>query len=287
MVLIQLYTPKDVQKAFDLAKDAYKMSPDEPGLSHTLGWLAYQTGNYKLSFGLLQDTVQNQPGDSTALYDFALAAYSLGKVSDAAAAMQNALQAGLLPAQSNQAALFLDMISLAANPAQGAAASARVAGILKTNSDYVPALMVMAVINEQNASVAGAQQSYEKILSDYPDFAPAQRGLAILYAADPGKTGRAYELAMKARDDFPNDPALTKALGIILFQQGDYSRAEDLLNTIAAERNTDAELFYYLGAAQYHVQNGADSKVSLQHALALNLSGNQAAEARRILAELK
>jgi tetratricopeptide (TPR) repeat protein len=287
MVLIQLYTPKDVKKAFDLARDAYKMSPDEPGLSQMLGRLAYQTGNYKLSFGLLQNTVQNQPGDSTALYDFALAAYSLGKVSDAATAMQSALQTGLPSVQSDQAALFLDMISLAANPAQATAATARVASILKTNSDYVPTLMAMAVINEQNASVAGAQQSYEKILSAYPDFGPAQRGLAILYAADPGKTGRAYELAMKARDDFPNDPALTKALGIILFQQGDYSRAVNLLNTVAPERNTDAELFYYLGAAQYHLQNGAESKTSLRHALTLNLSGDQAAEARRILAELK
>jgi tetratricopeptide (TPR) repeat protein len=287
VVLIPLYTPKNVQKAFDLARAAYKLSPDEPGLPHMLGRLAYQMGNYKLSFGLLQDTVQNRAGDSTALYDFALAAYSLGKVSDAATTMQNALQAALPPAQSNQAALFLDMISLAADPAQAAAATARVAGILKTDSDYVPALMAMAVINEQNTNLAGAQQGYEKILSDYPDFAPAQRGLAILYAANPGKTARAYELAMKARDDFPNDSALTKALGIILFQQGDYSRAANLLKTIVAERNADAELFYYLGAAQYHLQNGVESKASLQHALTLNLSGDQAAEARQMISELK
>jgi tetratricopeptide (TPR) repeat protein len=287
MVLIGLYAPTDRSKAFDLAQTAYKLSPDEPGISHVYGRLAFQTGNYKLSFGLLQDTVQNQPGDSTVLYDFALAAYSLGKVSDAAAAMQNALQAGLPPAQSNQASLFLDMISLASNPAQAATTGARVAGILKTNADYVPALMARAVINGQNASIAGAQQDYEKILSDYPDFAPAQRGLAILYAEDPGKTGRAYELAMKARDDFPNDPALTKALGIIVFQQGDYSRAANLLKSIADERNNDAEFFYYLGLAQYHLKNGAESKMSLQQALTLNLSGDQAAEARRILAELK
>ena len=235
----------------------------------------------------MQEAAHNQPGNSNTLYDFALAAYSLGKISDAAAAMKNALQAGLPQAQSNQAALFLDMISLAVNPEQATAANARITGILKTNSDYVPALMALAVINEQKTNVAAAQQNYEKILAHYPDFVPAQRGLAILYATDSSKTGRAYELATKARTDFPNDPALTKALGIILFQQSDYSRAADLLKTIAADRITDAELFYYLGAAQYHLKNAVESKASLQRALTLNLSADQAADAKQMLLELK
>jgi hypothetical protein len=39
--------------------------------------------------------------------------------------------------------------------------------------------------------------------------------------------------------------------------------------------------------AQYHLKNRAESKISLQRALDLNLSGTQAVEARRILAELK
>jgi hypothetical protein len=39
--------------------------------------------------------------------------------------------------------------------------------------------------------------------------------------------------------------------------------------------------------AQYHLKNRAESKTSLQRALDLNLSGTQAVEARRILAELK
>jgi tetratricopeptide (TPR) repeat protein len=285
--LARLYAAKDPQKAFDLAKVAYKLAPSDLGIGYTLGGLAYQNGDYKWAFSLLQETVQNQPGNPNTLYDFALAAYSLGKISDATAAMQSALQAGLTPVQSNQAALFLDMISLAANPAQATAASARVAGILKTNSDYVPALMASAVINEQKTNVAAAEQGYEKILAIYPDFVPAERGLAILYAPESGKTGRAYELAMNVRDDFPNDPTLTKALGIILFQQGDYSRAVNLLKTIVADRNTDAEFFYYLGAAQYHLKNSAESKASLQRALTLNLSGDQAANAKQILLELR
>jgi len=46
-------------------------------------------------------------------------------------------------------------------------------------------------------------------------------------------------------------------------------------------------LMYYLGMAQYHLKNRAESKTSLQRALDLNLTGTQAVEARRILAELK
>jgi hypothetical protein len=42
---------------------------------------------------------------------------------------------------------------------------------------------------------------------------------------------------------------------------------------------------YYLGMAQRRLQPSAESWESLQRALALNLRGDLAAEARRILAE--
>jgi Flp pilus assembly protein TadD len=92
---------------------------------------------------------------------------------------------------------------------------------------------------------------------------------------------------MKAHESFPNDSELGKALGIIVFRQGNYARAASLLKENAAERTTDAELFYYLGASQYRLNNRPGSKASLQQALRLNLSGKLAADSRQMLAELK
>jgi len=173
------------------------------------------------------------------------------------------------------------------NPVQAVAAESRVEEILKSDSNYVPALMVVAVINEQKTNFPAAEQTYEKVLNHFPDFAPAQRNLAILYAEDSSNTERAYAFATKARESFPDDSELGKALGIIVFRQGDFARAASLLKRSIAARGADAELFYYLGAAQFRLKNHAESKTSLQRALSINLSGKLATNATQMLAELK
>jgi tetratricopeptide (TPR) repeat protein len=285
--LAQLYTPKDPQKAFDMSEAAYKLSPNDLDASCNFGRMAYQTGNYKLAFSLLQEAAQNQPDDPKLIYDFAKTAYAVGKISDAQAAVAAALQAGLPSPQSDEAGRFLNLIALSANPAQAVATESNTDEILESDSNYVPALMVMAVISEQKKDFAAAEQNYEKILSQYPDFAPAQRKLAILYSDDSSNAERAYALAVKSRESFPDDPELEKALGILVFRQGDYARAASLLKTSAGDRSADAELFYYLGISQFHLANRVDSKLSLQQALSLGLSGKPAADAREILGQLK
>ena len=72
-----------------------------------------------------------------------------------------------------------------------------------------------------------------------------------------------------------------------VYRQGNYSRAVSLLQESAGKRSEDAELMYYLGMAQYRLKNRAESKTYLQKALDLNVSGAEAAEAKRVLAELK
>jgi len=147
--------------------------------------------------------------------------------------------------------------------------------------------MARAAACESIADVGGAEQAGEKILVRYPDFTPAQKQLARLYAADPTKADRAYALAAKARQVFPDDPVLAKILGVILVQRGDYSHGMNLLQQSAATLTTDAALFYYLGTAQFHLHNRLESKASLQQALALKLSGPAADAAKQMLSELK
>jgi tetratricopeptide (TPR) repeat protein len=285
--LAQLDAAKDVAKAGVLAKAAYAQAPDNPDAAHIYGLLAGQTGDYKLAASLLQQAVQNRANDPRFLFDYAQAAYRVGNVSDAQTAMQNAVQLNLPAPQATEARRWLDLVSLAGDPAQASAASVRVAEILKAEPDYAPALMVLGVIHEHDADATVAAAAYEKILARYPDFAPAQRQLAILYARDPAKTDRAAALAAKARAAFPNDGALTKATGIIAFQQGDFSKAAGILKANAAVNRDDAELFYYLGTAQFKLRQTLAGKASLQQALALKLAGPQADAAKQMLGQLK
>ncbi len=287
ITLAQLYPPKDLLKAYDLAKNAYKLAPDAPAVSYILGRLAYQNGNYKWAFSLLQEAAQNQSANPKVFYDLAKAAYSVGNVSEAKTAMSSALQLGLAAPQSDEAKRFVDLITLVANPTQAITMESKASNALKANPDYAPALVVMAAIAEQKNDLIAAEQNYEKVLDYYPDFAPAQKKLTILYASDGKNLEKAYTLAIKARTVYPNDSELSKALAIIVFKQGDYARAANLLKASSQERNNDAEVFYYLGMAQYNLKKTVESKQNLQQAIKLNLPSKFTEEAKRILTELK
>ena len=288
--LARLYSAhgNDAHKAIEFAKSAYKIAPDDPAVSPILGRLAFQTGNYKWAASLLQQALSQQPQNPEVLFDFALASYSVGQVSDAASNAKSALQVGSGFSRADAATRFLDMIALADDPERATASSSRVQDLLKSQPDYVPALMVMGAIEDQKADIRMAEQVYEKVLSLYPDFGPAKRQLAILYAADqPADNQKVLQLAMQAREAFPGDPDVAKALGIMAYRQGDYARSSALLQESASKRTTDAKVFYYLGMAQYRLKQPSESKQSLQRALDLNLEAGLAVDARRTLAELK
>jgi len=285
--LTRLYAPKDVKKAYEMAKAAYKLAPDDPEVSHALGRLAYRSGDYKLSVGLLQETVKKQADDALVWFDLAEARYSLGRISEARTAMQNALPLNPPAPQSGEARRFLELTSLAADPAQAAAARLRISEILKSEPDYVPVLMVQAVISQNTGNFSEAAVTYERILNQYPDFAPAQKQLAIIYAKDSSKLDKAFELATKARETMPDDLELTRILGMILVQKSDYARAAGLLKQSPALISSDPESLFYLGKAQFQLKNRTESKVNLQQALALKLSGKEAEAAKQMLGELK
>ena len=286
IALTQLYAANhDTAKALELARNARKLAPGDPALAHLLGRLAFQTGDFQWAASLLQESAQANPDDPETLYDLAEARYSVGRVADAEAAMQHALQTKPLFRQADDARRFLAMTALAENPAP--AAADQVEQIIKNNPGDVPALMARAALSEQKSDAGSAMLAYEKVLSVFPDFYPAKKRLVIYYAAHPGEDKKAADLAVKAREALPNDPELAKAFGLIVYRMGDYAKAVALLRESAGPGTQDAELMYYLGAAQFRLKQPADSRRSLQRALELNLRPDLATDARRILQELK
>jgi len=287
LALARLYAPKNPAKAMEMAKAANQIAPDNVEAMRIMGEAAYQTGNFKLAVTWLQLSSKNDPNNAQEHFDYARAAYNIGDVPTAQAELQSALSLNLPASQAAEAQQMLNLMNLAANPASAGAGSQSVADILKNNPNYVPALMAQAALQLQNSDLTTAAANGEKILAQLPDFTPAQRLLAIAYATDPNKAGRAYDLAMKARNKYPDDPALARAIGIIVFQQGDFSRAERLLIACASAPDANAETYYYLGSAQFQLKEHIASKASLQQALALKLTGPPADNAKKMLGQLK
>ena len=74
---------------------------------------------------------------------------------------------------------------------------------------------------------------------------------------------------------------------MVFYKQNNFSRAASLLRESAGKRETDAEIFYYLGMVRHQLKEKNEAKKDLQRALELNLASDLAAHARKVLAELK
>ena len=295
--LVQVYlAQKDTPKALDLAKTAHKLAPDDPDVTRILGRLAYTGGEYQWAASLLQEAIQKS--DSPELYyDLAQALYSVGRTPDAEAALRHALgqskasQPDSLSAtpreqflRTDEARRFLEMIGLAADPAEAVKQSAQVELLLKSEPAHVPALMAYGAIKEQQFDPAAAGQVYEKVLAIFPDFAPAKLHLAILGAAARVEFDqKTFDRALQARSIYPSDPQLAKALGILTYRKGEYAHAVELLKESAKTRDTDAELWHYLGMAQCKGKDLPNGRQSLQKSLDLGLPSDLAAKTRQTL----
>ena len=89
--------------------------------------------------------------------------------------------------------------------------------------------MRLAALQERDGAVDDAITTYDKALAADPLYAPATRQLAILYARRSSDDPKAYELTTKAREAYPDDAEITKALGILYYRRGVYSASRRAL----------------------------------------------------------
>jgi Flp pilus assembly protein TadD len=117
-----------------------------------------------------------------------------------------------------------------------------------------------------------------------PLFAPALRELALLYAGRAADELKAFEMATKARQAYPDDPELTKTLAILNFRRGLYPQSVELLNQAAGSRRDDAEIQLYLGRSYQQLKKWDQCKSALERSLALNLPPASSEDAKTRLA---
>lgn len=287
LALLYSRVPGQARQALEMAKEAHAAAAQDARISALLGWLVYQAGDYKWSNSLLDEASRKIPDDPQLWYRLAWAGYSLGRTAEAVTAMNAAVKAGLSGDSSQDARRFLAMLTALKDAGTTTQAALEAQRVLSGTPDYVPALMVSAGAQAQQGKYEEAAKLYDQALARFPLFTPATRDLAVLCFEHLGDERRAYDLSTKAREAFPEDSQIARTLGILAYKRSDFSRSAQLLAECGRQRQNDAEVFYYLGLAQYQLKSKAASKASLQHALALNLEPGFAAEAKRVLSELQ
>jgi tetratricopeptide (TPR) repeat protein len=289
--LSRLYAGRlnDPRKALDLAKSAHNLAPDDGRASALLGELVFRSGDYRWALSLLEQAVNKTPDQPSLFYHLALAYYAMGRVADADAAMQKAIDPRTPQPDIDQAKQFMALRAAVKDPAQARASDPLAQKVLQQDPNSVPALMVSELLAERRGAVEEATQACRKVLSIYPLFAPAMRQLAILYSHSQraGDLDQAYDFAEKARTAMPDDLELAKTLGLLAYHRADYNRSLPLLQDCAQKSANDAELLYYLGMDYYQLKQRSQCKQALQRALDLRVPDILASNARSILKDLK
>ncbi|HEY3862855.1 MAG TPA: tetratricopeptide repeat protein [Verrucomicrobiae bacterium] len=280
----------DMRKALELAKQAHFLAPDEASACAWSGELVYRSGvDYQWAASLLREAAGQNFTEPDFNYYLALSSYSIGQMDDAVTAMQKETEQNDPAPYPEQAKQFLTLVAAAMDPAQAQSAAPLAAQILSKDPNDVPALMVTAAQSEHQGATNDAMRTYEKVLSIYPSFAPAMREMAIVYShsARSGDLAKANDLAQKALTAMPDDPALGRILGVLAYRRADFNTSKFLLQESSRKFSGDGELFYYLGMDCYQLKDPKNCKEALQHALDLRLPDPLAADARRIMAQLK
>lgn len=271
-------------KAFDYAKRARSLAPNDPEIAVLAGRTAYQSGNFTAAYNILQAPALLPNALAEVVRDFAWAAYYQGKVDEAQKAMQRALTAAPDSPGAAGAKQFLEFVALEDQPGDLAAKAKDVGAVLSADALNVPALMLQARLDVQQNRIEVANAIYAGVLARLPDFSLAQKRLSSLYLKQPGRLNDAFDLATKARKNLPDDPEVAQTLAAIRYQRKEYASVVQLLQESSAKRPLSAELLFYLGMSRLQQKQKSEGYSTLEQALTAGLEGPEAAEAKSTLA---
>jgi len=268
------------EKALAASNQARKLAPQSPHSAASLGKSLFRMGKHDAAYNLLAEAARALPEDSGVQYDYAWAAYSTGRVSDARAI------AGKLalcyPARMADAKEFLALTDprAAADPCM----TALIENKLVASPAYVPALMVRAELLE----LAGGSPLpfYTKVLEVYPQFDPARKALAWVYLDDPTQLDAAERLALAARERLKDDSDLGGILAIISYSKGQFDYAAQILTEISAKRPLKGKELFALGMSQAATNRPYDARQTLTLALQTKLSQTDSAIAKATFEKL-
>jgi tetratricopeptide (TPR) repeat protein len=279
---------KNSAKALEFAKKARALAQTDAKVGGALGRIALQAGDHAWSHSLLQEAAQKSPGDVEITHDLAWAAYSLGKTSQARTLMQQLAQQPLDPPRLKEVQTFLAMDTLLQQPpADPAAAAAQAQAILAVNPDDVPALMVRAAAEAARGERPAAVATCQKVLAKYPAFAPAQKQLAAVYLDDPATRAKAYDLAISARRELPDDTALAQVLAEAACERGEFRFALQVLNETAAKGALHARGRYHLGVCHMQLGDKPKALAAIKDAVAAGLAEPFATDAKARITALE
>ncbi len=281
--LTRLLSGRDDARAYEIAKNARRLDPNNPSVALAYGTIALRQHDYSAALIALPEGLNASESTPDANYSLAVAQYAMGQLAPALATLQKLAIGNNPPAPAARDALTL-INGTGQNAAQRTAlAESR----LKADPKDLIALAARAEIHEQQGQFKEAASRFEKAVEVSPDFWPARRRLAYIYAERLNDDKSALPHATKVRQVMPEDAVSAHVLGKIAFRRNEFANALRYFQEVARRESATGEPHYLVALTNLRLGRTNDSKTALSKALALPLPTPLSNDAKRLLAELK
>lgn len=277
----------NLPKAFELAKSARKLAPNDPSIAGLLGRLSYRSGDFAGAVAAIQENARSATPDPELVYELGLASYGLGQFVNARTTLADFVSKRSASPRAGEAREAITLIDFQGGKSDPQAAQKIASARLGREPNDMSALMTSGLLLEKAGDFKNAALRYEQVLALNKAFAPALRQLTILYADQLSNDDKALELGTKARESYRTDGVLAKALGKAAYRKADYRQSTTLLIDATVQNPSDAEAFLYLGLSQNKLNKPTEAKIALNKTLSMAPGTPFATQAKLALQQIK
>ena len=144
----------------------------------------------------------------------------------------------------------------------------------------------LAKLYESVHDIDAAEEQYARLAQELPEDASILNNYAWV-AWKKGNTAQALKTAERAHALSPDSPEIQDTLGAILVDNGDYTRALELLQSSSSQLPDNPTIKYHLAQAHLGVNNRKEGLRALREALESNRQFQERAAAERLLRSLE
>lgn len=185
-----------------------------------------------------------------------------------------AVYRGIIASKPDTIGAYRSLSALQTRIGRTADAEQTLRGGLASNPGSLDLKLQLAMACERDGKADEAVAVYRELLEKVPTLDVAANNLAVLLAGDGSDKARLEEAArIASRFESSQQPWFADTLGWIYFQQGNFSKAADLLGRAVKTAPTQGLFQYHLGATLFELKDFAGAIRYLKEAERLAAAG--------------
>ena len=283
--LAYLYTEhlNNLDKAYELARKAHDLQPQDAAAGDTLGWVLYKRGDYQQALSILQESAEKLPDVPEIQFHLGMTAYMMGQTDLASAALQKASRTAKDFPGKDEGRRRLASLESGTGVSADLSIS-QLEAMTKEQSNDVVSQMRLGEAYEKQGAPDKAAAAFEQALKLNPKLAAAITKLAQLNAGPLQNKEKALAYAKKARELAPTDPRVAGVLGKVAYQSGNFTWSYSLLQEAARQRQNDPVILHDLAWAAYSLGKVNEAGDAMQKIVTAGPDSAEAADAKKFLA---